>query len=185
MKKVIYIYLLLFGSACFAQQSAKGFFDNGAKEFVYSKLEKAIATVDKGLQQYPTDAPLLELKEKLEEAKKKKEQQQNSENKDQNKDKDQNQDKDKNKDQNQDKNKDQNQDKNKDQNEDKNQNQDKEKDKKEGKDEKKPSKPQLGKMSPAQMQQLLETMRNEEQKTQKKVNAQKVKGPKRTQEKDW
>ena len=185
MKKVIYLYLLLIGSVCFAQQSAKGFFDNGAKEFVYSKLDKATAIVDKGLQQYPSDKALLALKEKLEAAKKKKDQQQNSENKDKKdqKDKDKNQDKDQNKNKDKDQNKDKEKDKDKDQNKDKGKDQEQDKDK--GKDDKKKPQPQPGKMSPAQIQQLLETMRNEEQKTQKKVNSQKVKAPKRTQEKDW
>lgn len=41
------------------------------------------------------------------------------------------------------------------------------------------------KLSPEQMKQLLEAMNNEENKTQKKMNAQKAKGKKVKQEKDW
>ena len=41
-------------------------------------------------------------------------------------------------------------------------------------------------MTAEQIKQLLETMNNEEKKTQKKVNAQKIKGQqKNPQEKDW
>ena len=67
---------------------------------------------------------------------------------------------------------------------------DKDKDKKqdpkknEKKDDQKP-KPQPGKMTPQQVKQLLESLNNEEKKTQKKMNAQKAKGKKVKQEKDW
>lgn len=46
-------------------------------------------------------------------------------------------------------------------------------------------KPQPNKLSPQQVKQLLEAMSNEENKTQKKVNKQKVKGKKIKREKDW
>ena len=70
---------------------------------------------------------------------------------------------------------------------------DKDKDKKDKKDPKKDDKkdqkqkpkPQQGKMSPQQIKQLLESLNNEEKKTQKKMNAQKAKGKKVKQEKDW
>ncbi|MDG2443936.1 MAG: DNA primase, partial [Flavobacteriaceae bacterium] len=42
-----------------------------------------------------------------------------------------------------------------------------------------------GKMSPQQIKQLLESLKNEEKKTQKKLNAKKAKGSKVKQEKDW
>lgn len=45
--------------------------------------------------------------------------------------------------------------------------------------------PQKSKLSPQQIQQLLESMSNEEQKTQKKVTAQKVKVKGNKNEKDW
>lgn len=47
------------------------------------------------------------------------------------------------------------------------------------------AKPQPSKLSPEQIQQLLESMGNEEEKTQKKVNAQQVKVKGKKNEKDW
>lgn len=49
----------------------------------------------------------------------------------------------------------------------------------------KDQKPRPNELSPEQMQQLLEAMNNEENKTQKKVNAQKSRGQKIKNEKDW
>ncbi|MFT5761062.1 MAG: Ca-activated chloride channel family protein [Polaribacter sp.] len=46
-------------------------------------------------------------------------------------------------------------------------------------------KPKKGNMTPQQIKQLLESLSNEEKKTQKKMNAQKSKGTKVKQEKDW
>lgn len=53
--------------------------------------------------------------------------------------------------------------------------------------EKKPQQqqPQQGQLSPQQVKNLLEAMRNEEQKTQEKINARKQKGAKVKTEKDW
>ena len=104
---------------------------------------------------------------------------QNQDNKDKKDKKDQNQDKKEgdNKDKKDDKNKDGEGDK------DKKENQDTKKD--DGKNEKEKPKPQQGKMSPQQINQLLESLNNEEKKTQKKMNAQKSKGEKIKQEKDW
>jgi len=69
--------------------------------------------------------------------------------------------------------------------------QDKGKDKKDDKsdqqkkeDEKKQP-PRPNQLSPEQMKQLLDAMNNEENKTQKKLNAEKTKGKKIKQEKDW
>ena len=60
------------------------------------------------------------------------------------------------------------------------------KDDKKDKKKDKENKPVKGKMSPSQIKQLLESMNNEEKKTQKKVNAAKVKGTsKKKTEKDW
>lgn len=55
------------------------------------------------------------------------------------------------------------------------------------KEEKTPQQPQpkQGQLSPQQVQNLLEAMRNEEQKTQEKINARKQKGAKVKTEKDW
>jgi len=63
-------------------------------------------------------------------------------------------------------------------------NKDKDSKNNENKDKSKP-KPQQGKMTPQQIKQLLESLNNEEKKTQKKMNAQKAKGKKIKQEKDW
>lgn len=46
-------------------------------------------------------------------------------------------------------------------------------------------KPKKGNMTPQQIKQLLESLNNEEKKTQKKMNVQKSKGTKVKQEKDW
>ena len=115
----------------------------------------------------------------------KKQQDQNKDNKDKNKDKDKDK-KDKDKKDKDDK-KDQNKDKDKDKKgDDKDKNKDKKKDDKGDKDKQKPEpKPQQPKLSPQQIKQLLEAMNNEENKTQKKVNAKKAKGRKVKQEKDW
>ncbi|TXD53497.1 MULTISPECIES: tetratricopeptide repeat protein [unclassified Polaribacter] len=67
--------------------------------------------------------------------------------------------------------------------EDKKDNQDPKKE--DAKDQQEKPKPQQGKMSPQQVKQLLESLSNEEKKTQKKMNAQKAKGKKVKQEKDW
>lgn len=104
----------------------------------------------------------------------------NKDNKDKdNKDKD-NKNKDKNKGDKDQKNKDNKDDQKKEGDKDKKQ--DSKKD--ENKDKQKP-KPQQGKMSPEQIKQLLESLNNEEKKTQKKMNVQKAKGKKVKQEKDW
>ena len=103
------------------------------------------------------------------------------------KDKDKKDKEDKSKDQNkdkkdgEDKDKDKKDDKNKD-GKDKDKNKDPKKD--EQKDKQKP-KPQQGRMTPQQIKQLLESLNNEEKKTQKKINAKKTKGKKVKQEKDW
>lgn len=68
---------------------------------------------------------------------------------------------------------------------------DKKEDKKDGKGENKEDKkkqepkPQPSKLSPDQVKQLLEAMNNEENKTQKKMNAKKERGRKVKQDKDW
>ncbi|WP_027127542.1 tetratricopeptide repeat protein [Gelidibacter mesophilus] len=108
---------------------------------------------------------------------------------------DENQDKDENKDQEDDKDKDKNQ-----EDQDKKDNKDeKDQDKKDGddkkddgkpkdekgKDENQEQKPQPGKLSPQQINNLLEAMNNQEQKVQEKVNADKQKGVKVKTDKDW
>ncbi len=53
------------------------------------------------------------------------------------------------------------------------------------KDQKQKPKPKKGNMTPQQIKQLLESLNNEEKKTQKKMNLKKAKGTKVKQEKDW
>lgn len=48
-----------------------------------------------------------------------------------------------------------------------------------------PAQPQPGQLSPEQVKSLLEAMNNEERKVQDKINAQKAKGAKTRNEKDW
>ena len=55
----------------------------------------------------------------------------------------------------------------------------------EDQEKKEDQKPRPNQLTPEQMQQLLEAMNNEENKSQKKLNAEKAKGPKIKQEKDW
>ena len=106
--------------------------------------------------------------------------------KDENKDKSKDKNKDKDKDKNENKSKDKNKDKDKNENENKDKNKDKDKNENENKDKNKDKrKPQQGKMTPQQIKQLLESLNNEEKKTQKKMNAKKSKGQKVKQEKDW
>ena len=114
--------------------------------------------------------------------------QQNQENKDNkdNKDKDKEEDK---KDQNSENKEEEGDEDKKDQEQDKGEdNKDKQDQDKGGDNEqenKQPPKPEPNKLSQQQIQQLLEAMNNEENKTQKKVNAKKASGKKVKQEKDW
>jgi len=155
------------------------------------QYDKAVAAYKSSMLLDPTDEETrynLALAQKL-----LKDQQQNNKNKDQNKD----QNKDKNKDKNEDQNKDQNSE-NKDQKDDQGDKDKKEKDqnkgdnkndqnddKSDGDKKKKNQQPQPNQLSQQQIQQLLEAMNNEENKTQKKVNAKKARGKKVKQEKDW
>ncbi len=120
-------------------------------------------------------------------------QNQNDENKDQNQD--QNQDQQQNQDQNQN-NENQNNENQENQDQGDNQDKDKEQDQgddnedqkqqnNQGDDQKKNQQPQPNQLSDQQIQQLLEAMNNEENKTQQKVNAKKARGKKVNQEKDW
>jgi tetratricopeptide (TPR) repeat protein len=108
-------------------------------------------------------------------------------NKDDKNDKDKDKDKkDKNKDKEKDKKQgDDDKDKKQDKKKDGEGNKDKDKKKEPKKDQKQKPKPQQGKMSPQQIKQLLESLNNEEKKTQKKMNAKKAQGKKIRQEKDW
>lgn len=110
----------------------------------------------------------------------------NKNNKDnKNKDKKDKDDKNKNDDKKDGDDKDKKDDKNKDDKGNKNQDDKNKPNKNDKKDEKQKPKPNQGKMSPQQIKQLLESLNNEEKKTQKKMNAKKAKGKKTKQEKDW
>ncbi|MGY5355315.1 tetratricopeptide repeat protein [Wenyingzhuangia sp. IMCC45467] len=164
-------------------------------------LEKALEAYKQALLKNPSDDIL---REKFVAAKKEKQKQdqQNKDNKDnKDKNKDNKDDKNKNKgdnkdDQNKDnKGDDKDQDKKDDKGDkDKKDDKNKEGDNSENKDDKgdkgddkkeQPAQPKESKLSPEQIQQLLESMNNEEQKTQKKVNAQKVNAKENNNEKDW
>ncbi|ANW97263.1 hypothetical protein AXE80_13600 [Wenyingzhuangia fucanilytica] len=162
-------------------------------------LEKALQAYKQALLKNPKDDIL---REKFVAAKKEKEKQDqqnkdNKDNKDQNKDnKDDKDNKGDNKDQNKDNKGDKDQDKKDDKGGDKDKKEDENKDgdNPENKDDKgdkgedekeQPAQPKESKLSPEQIQQLLESMNNEEQKTQKKVNAQKVNAKENNNEKDW
>ncbi len=118
---------------------------------------------------------------------KKQQNQENKDNKD-NKDKDKEKEEDK-KDQNSENKEEEGDEDKKDQEQDKGEdNKDKQDQDKGGDNEqenKQPPKPEPNKLSQQQIQQLLEAMNNEENKTQKKVNAKKASGKKVKQEKDW
>jgi len=64
-------------------------------------------------------------------------------------------------------------------------NPDENKDSKDPKNENKKQQQQPGKLSPQQVNNLLEAMNNQEKKVQEKINAKKSKGPKVRAEKDW
>ena len=63
MKKLALGFFFFASLTLQAQLNATGYFNKGGKEFVHSKLEKAIATVDDGLKKFPTDAALNALPE--------------------------------------------------------------------------------------------------------------------------
>jgi len=149
------------------------------------QYDKAISSYKNSLLINPKDEETrynLALAQKL----LKDQQQQNKDNKDKDKDKDKDKNKDK-KDQNKDQKKDQGDDKEKDKDQNEGEdNKDKKDQDKGGEDEKKKKQqPKPDQLSQQQIQQLLEAMNNEENKTQKKVNAKKSRGRKVKQEKDW
>jgi len=116
----------------------------------------------------------------------KKQQQDNKDNKDNKKDNKDNKDKNKKDKDGGDKKKDQDKDKDKDKGKDKKDDKGDQKKNQDQKDkEKKNQQPKPNQLSPEQIKQLLEAMNNEENKTQKKLNAEKAKGKKIKQEKDW
>ncbi|MGB5321399.1 tetratricopeptide repeat protein [Lutimonas sp.] len=194
LEEALPLYELVAKSAGETETREKSFHNIGNVMMKQKQYDKAIEAYKNSLLLNPNDETTrynLALAQKL-----LKDQQQNDQNKDQNKDKD----KDQNKDQDQDENKDQNSE-NKDQNEDEGGDDKKDQDKNEGDnkndendqqdqknegDKKEQNKqPQPNQLSQQQIEQLLEAMNNEENKTQQKVNANKAKGKKVNQEKDW
>ncbi|GAB1308030.1 hypothetical protein KH5_07130 [Urechidicola sp. KH5] len=161
-------------------------FHNIGNSFYNEKnYQAAVDSYKNSLRLEPSDE---ETRYNLALAQKMLEDQQNQQNQDQNDDNKDNKDQqDKNQDQNNENqdNKDQD-DQNKDENQN-NDNQQNDQNDKKPEDQKKDQKqqPQPGKLSPKQVQQLLEAMNNEEKKTQEKMNAKKQKGKKTKQEKDW
>lgn len=76
MKTIIaIIFSFLLTSAAFAQ-SADQYFHNGAQSFINADLQTAISTVQQGLDQYPNDAKLNALMQKLQEEQERQQQQQ-------------------------------------------------------------------------------------------------------------
>ncbi len=184
-KEALPQYELVAKSTRDKETKAKSFHNIGNVLMKEKQYDKAISAYKNSLLLNPTDDETrynLALAQKL-----KKDEQQNK-GKDKNKDKNKDQNKDKN-DQNKDKKKDQGDDKDKDKDQNKgDDNKDKKDQDKGGKDEQKNNqqpKPQPNKLSQQQIQQLLEAMNNEENKTQKKVNAKKARGRKVKNEKDW
>jgi tetratricopeptide (TPR) repeat protein len=194
LEEALPLYELVAKSAGETETREKSFHNIGNVMMKQKQYDKAIESYKNSLLLNPNDETTrynLALAQKL-----LKDQQQNDQNKDQNKDKD----KDQNKDQDQNENKDQNSE-NKDQNEDEGGDDKKDQDKNEGDnkndendqqdqknegDKKEQNKqPQPNQLSQQQIEQLLEAMNNEENKTQQKVNANKAKGKKVNQEKDW
>jgi len=172
-KEAIAQYELLAKETKNKELRSKAMHNIGNDYFMEKDYQKSIEAYKNSLRTNPKDD---ETRYNLALAQQKLEEQQN---KDKDKDKKDDQQKDKDK---------QDQDKKEgdDEKDDKNK-EDQNKDKQDPKDDKKDQKeqPQPGKLSPQQMQQLLEAMNNEEQKTQKKMNAKKEKGKKVKQEKDW
>lgn len=76
MKKLtLFVFLLLISATAFAQ-SPDEYFHSGAQSFINADLQSAINQVQNGLDQYPNDAKLNALMEKLQEEQEKQQQQQ-------------------------------------------------------------------------------------------------------------
>ena len=169
-------------------EKADGYHNIGNAMLEQKQYQPAVDAFKNALRNDPTDDETrynLAVAQKLLE----KEKQDQKKDKDKNKDKKDKDKKDKD-DKNKDKNKDNKDGKDKDKKDDKDKgdkNKDDQKDpkKKDEKDQKQKPKPKKGQMSPQQIKQLLESLNNEEKKTQKKMNAKKAKGKKVKQEKDW
>lgn len=166
----------------------KSFHNIGNVMMKEKQYDKAVAAYKNSLLLDPKDEETrynLALAQKL----LKDQQQQQDQNKDQNKDQNEDQEKDQNQDQNsenKDQNQDQGEDDKKEEDENKGDNENDQQDQQNEGDKKEEQKqPEPNQLSQQQIEQLLEAMNNEENKTQQKVNAEKAKGKKVKQEKDW
>ncbi len=166
MKIIVFIFIVLVSFSAKGQESADNYFKESAKMYVLGNNAGALQIVNEGLDTYPSDKKLNELKKKLEEKK------------DNNKDKDKKDDKKEEDKKDQDK---------------KDGDKDKKDDKKDGGKDKKNEKPEgdgkpkpmPGGISKQRLENLLDAVNNEEKKIQDKVNGQKVKGKPVQTEKDW
>nr|AOE14300.1 BatC [uncultured bacterium] len=183
-KEAIPQYELTAKTATDPATKAAAFHNIGNAMMESKNYQGAVDAFKNGLRNNPNDDETrynLAVAQKLADQEKK--ENKDDKNKDKNKDKndDKNDDKkDKNKDPKDDSKGDKNKDEKDDQNKDKKQSPDKNKEQ-----NKQKPKPKEGRMSPQQVKQLLESLNNEEKKTQKKMNAKKAKGKKVKQEKDW
>lgn len=155
MKLIVFIFFVLVSFSVKGQGSADNYFNEGAKMYAFNNNAAALQIVNNGLNKYPSDRKLKELKKKLEEKKDDKDKKDNKgEDSKGNKDKDK---KDAPK---------------------------KGKNDEKPKDDGQP-KPMPGGISKQRLENLLEAVNNEEKKIQDKVNAQKVKGKPMQSEKNW
>jgi tetratricopeptide (TPR) repeat protein len=179
-KEAIPQYELTAKTATDPATKAAAFHNIGNAMMESKNYQGAVDAFKNGLRNNPNDDETrynLAVAQKLADQEKK----ENKDDKNKDKNKDKNDDKkDKNKDPKDDSKGDKNKDEKDDQNKDKKQSPDKNKEQ-----NKQKPKPKEGRMSPQQVKQLLESLNNEEKKTQKKMNAKKAKGKKVKQEKDW
>ena len=79
MRLIFISIALLLVSWCVPAQSPDDFFNRAANEYIYKTDKVALNTIDAGLQRYPGDIPLTNLKDKIEKEKEqeKQDQQQN------------------------------------------------------------------------------------------------------------
>jgi len=188
LEEALPLYELVAKSAGETETREKSFHNIGNVMMKQKQYDKAIAAYKNSLLLNPKDDNTrynLALAQKL-----LKDQDQNDQNKDQNKDKDKDQNKDQdqnseNKDQNEEDGGDEKKDQDQNEGDNKNDENDQQDQKNEGDKKEQNKQPQPNQLSQQQIEQLLEAMNNEENKTQQKVNAKKAKGKKVNQEKDW